>query len=232
MQSLRNLKKKINLLQSNAGKQTAKATNSEQNITRPINPDVKINVILLFFYLNHLLFQQAPAQSWTHPSMEGNSAGHTVWATRFTSCATRAMNWWDQRAGFVRRAWPGVASSRPAEVRDRYWSSAIRGLHRLLVILFPPKPLLFLTLTISHPVILPTDHSYNPCHQPLPLLLSIAIPLFVHHAWKQLCRDIVYIWPRSYFLSMSFGHCPESVLKAETCDSPASVSSYSLPTLR
>lgn len=32
LQSLRNLKKKINLLQSNAGKQTTRAINSKQNL--------------------------------------------------------------------------------------------------------------------------------------------------------------------------------------------------------
>ena len=45
LQSLRNLKKKLNLLQSNAGKQTTRATNSKQNHQK----DGKISAILLLF---------------------------------------------------------------------------------------------------------------------------------------------------------------------------------------
>lgn len=81
LQSLRNLKKKINLLQSNAGKQTTRAINSEQNPQKDWfiqMLDVEIAAILLFFSYHLVLFQQVPAQNWTHPSMGGNLASHTA----------------------------------------------------------------------------------------------------------------------------------------------------------
>lgn len=70
-----------------------------------------------------LQLPQVPAQNWMRPWMGGNLADQTTLAMRFTFCVTLDMNWSDQRAGFVKRAWPGVASSQPAEVGDQLWFS-------------------------------------------------------------------------------------------------------------
>lgn len=64
MQSLRNLKKKINLLQSSAGKQSTRAINSKQNPQKDwfiLILDVEICAILLFSHFP--LIQQVPAQN-------------------------------------------------------------------------------------------------------------------------------------------------------------------------
>ena len=73
-----------------------------------------------FKFFNHALkFQQVPVQNWMCPTMGGNSANRTVWVMRFISCVTQDMSCWDQRAGFVRKVWPGAGSSLPAEVKDQ-----------------------------------------------------------------------------------------------------------------
>lgn len=70
----------------------------------------------IFHFFQLVLFQQVPAQNWRHPSMGGNLASHTAWAMKFIFSVSLVMNLWDQRAGFVRKAWPGAASRLPAEV--------------------------------------------------------------------------------------------------------------------
>lgn len=105
---------------------------------------IVLTVFSILFFYRSLTFQQVPAQKWMGPSMGGNSADRTAWAMRFTSCATPAMNWWDQRAGFVRKAWPGAGSSPPAEVKDQCWFYYLGGHFPLsfLLILFPSASLL------------------------------------------------------------------------------------------
>lgn len=92
--------------------------------------------------------QQARARSWTPPWTAGNLASRTVWATRFTSCVSTALNWWVQKAGFVRKAWPGAASSPPAKVSLQ---------SDLAVMETSPR----LALTLTHPGFWPTGQLHS-----------------------------------------------------------------------
>lgn len=59
--------------------------------------------------------------------MGGNWASHRVLAMKSTSSVILVMSWWVLRAGSVRRAWPGAASRRLAEVsvQHRYLSARV-----------------------------------------------------------------------------------------------------------
>lgn len=175
--------------------------------------------------------------------MGGNLANRTALAMRFTSCVTLVMNSWDQRAGFVRKAWPGAASNQPAEVREEpsaAWPCCDgHFLHCVLLILLPPVFLHFITLTITHHAISPTDHFYNLVNIFCVTSLLLA-PFYLHYSafWaSNMPTTFFYTMihftcdPWSYFF-MYFGHCPESFLNAVTCDIPASLSFDSLLTLR
>lgn len=126
LQSLRNLKKKINLMQSSAAKQAARATNSKEK------PGSSALSWLVPINYSVLLFLQAPAQSWKHPRMGGNWASHRALATKSTSSVILVMSWWALRPGSVRRAWPGAASRRLAEVSGHH-------LRLPLKVILPPR---------------------------------------------------------------------------------------------
>lgn len=81
LQSLRNLKKKINLMQSSATKQPARATNSKEN---PGSSAVS-HLFPINYSISAAFFLQAPAQNWKHPRMGGNWASHRALATKSTS---------------------------------------------------------------------------------------------------------------------------------------------------
>lgn len=70
----------------------------------------------MFYIFFKSLFLQTPAQNWKLLPTGGNWASHRVLATKSTSFVILVMSWWVLRAGFVRRAWPGAASRRLAEV--------------------------------------------------------------------------------------------------------------------
>lgn len=142
--------------------------------------------------------------------MVGNLASHTVWAMRFTLCVTPALNWWDQTAGFVRKAWPGAASSLHAKVRIQHGTSPIWPQCDGDI---PPPPhlilslqmsLLFFALAIILPVICPSDRFYNPV-----IILFAASPFlaldchssFLCHACHSvfLCWDTFHKWPMIIF---------------------------------
>lgn len=192
--------------------------------------------ISAFLLLSHL--QVPPARDWTGPSMGGNSASHTVWAMRSTFCVTLVMNLWDQRAGCVRRAWPGAASSLPAEVTYQgWWSLATRPhcdghfLHCLLLSpLLPPD---------LHSSCYLTHWSLQPFHRPFVTFPSPA--LYWHSSFCFQCLSPTFFFnveihfmcvPWSYFLFMYSACCPKSLLNAVTCDIPACISSHSSLTLR
>lgn len=177
---------------------------------------------MLFFFLSFFesssTFQQAHVQNWTPPSTGENLAGLTVWAMRFTSCVTLVMNFWDQRAGYVRKVWPGAASRLVAEVRELHWSPATpqcggHFLHCLLLILISPVSHLFSPKLSNDAVIYPTDRFYNPviiifvtfpspalcCH--FSLCASWMSPTFfhmeIHFMWAVIIFPLYVLWSMS-----------------------------------
>lgn len=93
-----------------------------------------------------------------------------------------------------------------------------------------PTPTSVFTLTITHPVICPTDQFYNPVI--ILFVTSSFIALYCHSSsLRHACHSIFYVEIhfisdlRSYFLFIYFECCPERLLNAVTCDIPASLSS-------
>lgn len=136
--------------------------------------------------------------------MVGNLESHTAWAMRFTFCVTPALNWWDQRAGFVRKAWPGAASSRPAEVRIQHRSLPI--CHPIFPTASPLPTSVFPLLHLDHHSSCSLSHwsILQPCHHPLcnlPFYCSLLPFIFFVSCMSQhfLRWDTFHKWPMIIF---------------------------------
>lgn len=155
LQSLRNLKKKLNLLQSNAGKLPTRATNSKQNHQK----NGKISAILLFFFfLSPSTFPTGTCPKLDAPANgrklgKSHSVGHEV---HFLCDPGYELVGSESRFCQESLAWSGQQTSCRGE---RHWSTwphrSGHSRHCLLLLLFfPPVSLRFSNLTLlSNPLI-------------------------------------------------------------------------------
>lgn len=215
LQSLRNLKKKINLLQSNAGKQTARAINSKQ---KQIVECWFLSVVDCWRICH--FFPPCTFPTGTCPKLEApingrklgksHSMGHEV---HFLCEPGYELVGSESRVCQESLTWSGQQTACRGEHQSPVLWFCCDGHILHWLILFPAASLLFITLS-DYPVTLLSNHliTLQPCHHPLcNSSLSCSHPfLSILHDTVFQCGDTFNIWP-----GIKFPYCVHWSLSRE-----------------